>query len=39
MMHMLLQRTLNGKLFLAPVEMDQIHRVLDIGTGTGACEK
>jgi len=36
MMHMLLQRTLNGKLFLAPVEMDQIHRVLDIGTGTGA---
>ena len=27
-----------GKLYLAPLDKDKIHNVLDIGTGTGICE-
>jgi len=25
------------KLYLAPIEGDKLHRILDIGTGTGIC--
>ncbi|TQN64814.1 Secondary metabolism regulator LAE1 [Colletotrichum shisoi] len=32
--HSLIARTI-GKLFLAPVEQDKTHRILDVGTGTG----
>jgi ribosomal protein L11 methylase PrmA len=27
--------TLSGKLFIAPLTEDKLHRVLDLGTGTG----
>ncbi|KAK6206806.1 TAM domain methyltransferase [Colletotrichum tabaci] len=32
--HSLIARTI-GKLFLAPIEQDKTHRILDVGTGTG----
>ena len=28
---------IGDKLFLAPIEGEKVHRVLDIGTGTGIC--
>lgn len=28
-----------GWLYLAPIDKDKIHRILDIGTGTGICER
>ncbi|KAK4443336.1 S-adenosyl-L-methionine-dependent methyltransferase [Podospora aff. communis PSN243] len=33
--HYMTFRALGDKLFLAPVDNDKVHRVLDIGTGTG----
>ncbi|UQC73908.1 methyltransferase domain-containing protein [Colletotrichum lupini] len=36
--HALLTRTVGNKLFLAPVDETKMHRVLDVGTGTGAIE-
>ena len=27
-----------GGLYLAPLEKEKIHRILDIGTGTGICK-
>ncbi|KAK1464519.1 methyltransferase domain-containing protein [Colletotrichum cuscutae] len=33
--HMLIVKTIGGKLFLAPLIEEKTHRVLDIGTGTG----
>ncbi|KAI9034878.1 S-adenosyl-L-methionine-dependent methyltransferase [Aspergillus affinis] len=35
MMHCMFKLTMGGQLFLAPVEVEQPLRVLDIGTGTG----
>lgn len=34
MQHIMAKRLLGGKLGLAPID-DKVHRVLDIGTGTG----
>lgn len=28
---------IGDKLFLAPIEGEKLHRILDIGTGTGIC--
>lgn len=36
--HMLMTKMIGGKLFLAPVEPEKVHDVLDIGTGTGICQ-
>ncbi|KAF9875581.1 hypothetical protein CkaCkLH20_06962 [Colletotrichum karsti] len=33
--HALIRKTLNGELYLAPLEPEKVHRILDIGTGTG----
>ncbi|OLN81629.1 Malonyl-[acyl-carrier protein] O-methyltransferase 1-like protein 5 [Colletotrichum chlorophyti] len=33
--HQLIMKTIGRKLFLAPVEEEKTHRILDIGTGTG----
>ncbi|KAG7044986.1 methyltransferase domain-containing protein [Colletotrichum scovillei] len=33
--HMLIMKTIGRKLFLAPIPPQSIHRILDIGTGTG----
>ncbi|KAF6811293.1 methyltransferase domain-containing protein [Colletotrichum plurivorum] len=33
--HMLMTKMIGGKLFLAPVELEKVQNVLDIGTGTG----
>ncbi|KAF9880626.1 methyltransferase domain-containing protein [Colletotrichum karsti] len=35
MAHALITRVIGNKLFLAPVEPQKVHRILDIGTGTG----
>ena len=34
--HHIFEKTFHGKLLLAPVVQDQVHEVLDLGTGTGA---
>lgn len=34
-MHHMFVRTMGGRLWLAPIDEDKIHNVLDIGTGTG----
>ncbi|KAK1599180.1 methyltransferase domain-containing protein [Colletotrichum navitas] len=33
--HMLMVKVIGNKLYLAPVDKNKIHRILDIGTGTG----
>ncbi|KAK2061655.1 methyltransferase domain-containing protein [Colletotrichum caudatum] len=33
--HMLMVKVVGDKLYLAPLDKDKIHRILDIGTGTG----
>ncbi|KAJ5017004.1 Secondary metabolism regulator LAE1 [Colletotrichum sp. SAR 10_99] len=35
MAHALITRVIGNKLYLAPVETPKVHRILDIGTGTG----
>ncbi|KAF4838638.1 Secondary metabolism regulator LAE1 [Colletotrichum tropicale] len=35
MAHALMVRSIGSRLFLAPLEKDNVHRILDIGTGTG----
>ncbi|KAG7051695.1 methyltransferase domain-containing protein [Colletotrichum scovillei] len=34
-LHMMMVKATGEKLFMAPIEEDKIHRILDIGTGTG----
>ncbi|OLN86241.1 Malonyl-[acyl-carrier protein] O-methyltransferase 1-like protein 4 [Colletotrichum chlorophyti] len=36
LIHTLHVKTIGNKLFLAPIEADKTHRILDIGTGTGS---
>ncbi|KAK1848061.1 methyltransferase domain-containing protein [Colletotrichum chrysophilum] len=33
--HMLMTKAIGNKLFLAPIDAEKVHNVLDIGTGTG----
>jgi tRNA1(Val) A37 N6-methylase TrmN6 len=35
MQHHMFQMTLDGKLYVAPIDAKKTHRVLDVGTGTG----
>ena len=35
--HLVMIKTVGGKHFLAPIDEDKVHRVLDVGTGTGIC--
>ena len=35
--HALMTKGIGDKLFLAPIDTKKMHRVLDIGTGTGIC--
>lgn len=37
-LHMMMVKATGEKLFLTPIEEDKIHRILDIGTGTGICK-
>ncbi|KAI8284289.1 Secondary metabolism regulator LAE1 [Colletotrichum sp. SAR 10_98] len=39
MAHALITRVIGNKLYLAPVETPKVHRILDIGTGTGICKQ
>lgn len=32
-------KAIGNKLFLAPIEEETTHRILDIGTGTGICTR
>ena len=36
--HLVMIKTVGEKQFLAPIDESKVHRVLDIGTGTGICE-
>ncbi|KAL2133430.1 hypothetical protein VTI74DRAFT_2356 [Chaetomium olivicolor] len=33
--HLIMTKSLSDKLFLTPIDTDKVHRVLDLGTGTG----
>lgn len=33
--HALMTKGIGEKLYLAPIDGDKVHRILDIGTGTG----
>ncbi|EFQ24904.1 methyltransferase domain-containing protein [Colletotrichum graminicola] len=35
--HMLIVKVIGNKLYLAPLDKNKIHRILDVGTGTGVC--
>jgi len=37
LLHEIMTRTIGG-LYLAPIDKDSSHRILDIGTGTGICK-
>jgi hypothetical protein len=36
--HHLIFKALGDRIYLAPLEPEKIHRILDIGTGTGICK-
>lgn len=36
--HALMTKGIGDKLFLCPIDTEKMHRVLDIGTGTGICK-
>lgn len=38
MTHELIVRLMGNRLFLAPLERPKVHRILDIGSGTGKCK-
>lgn len=38
MTHLMNVKAVGNKLFLAPLEEEKVHKILDIGTGTGICE-
>lgn len=35
--HCMMVKGIGEKLYLTPLEKDKVHRILDIGTGTGIC--
>ncbi|KAJ0348794.1 hypothetical protein KNSL1_005199 [Colletotrichum chrysophilum] len=39
MTHELIVRLMGNRLFLAPLERPKVHRILDIGSGTGKCSQ
>lgn len=36
--HAMICKAIGDKLYLAPLEKEKVHRILDVGTGTGICE-
>ncbi len=38
LIHSLMTKGTGDKLYLAPVEKEKVHRILDVGTGTGICK-
>ncbi|KAK7444599.1 TAM domain methyltransferase [Colletotrichum acutatum] len=36
--HLVVVKTIGNRFFLAPVDTETTHRILDVGTGTGICE-
>lgn len=35
--HAMIVKTIGNRLYLAPLQKERIHKMLDIGTGTGIC--